>query len=199
MNDIFHKLAKNMTKDFVYYDLDNDDTLAVIKKENYQFDGYTLKSFEDQCEYLTILYNDVKRKRPMLQPYSIEDIVNYEKEHHFTFPPLLRYYLLTISRESILGSYPIIIEFDPNLKSQTEITDDEILNEFMEERDDDTNLNGTLQIVENGCDFNAYVIVKGKGEGYVLEWDHMEGYYVSSLWKLLRNPNPWVKSINSFT
>jgi hypothetical protein len=129
-------------------------------------------------------------KPPLLPPYSEAEAAAIEAASEFAFPPILRWYLLTVSREmtcskyrETVGCFPSPLEPNRLLKESmhgwfvnVHGTDGQCGDEDREDRDageggetpglDD----GTIQLGHDGCASSYQVVVKGQGIGSILEW-----------------------------
>ncbi len=136
-------------------------------------------------------------RRPLLHPYNEEEVCNMEVIGEFTFPPLMRWYLLNISREIACHSYRQTIEVNYKLNNNTYLTDDILAKKtidhgdiiYINDEDEAYYEQGTIDIGTRGCDHECYLVVKGLAHGMVLEREYDYTEFIS-LFDLLKKPNP---------
>ena len=104
------------------------------------------------------------------EPYTIEEITDFEKAIGERLPEDLRDYLLYVSRELKTYAYPYTFELHPAVQTFV-IPDGKTLVMFDEMYDLTTSANadtvGMLQIGEGGCAFSHWIVVKGKHKGTI--------------------------------
>ncbi len=67
--------------------------------------------FDEQTKNLKAAYSDAAfEKHPLLPPYTLEEVCAMEVKYSFSFPPLLRFYILNISRETSFTNYRTLIQ-----------------------------------------------------------------------------------------
>ncbi len=99
----------------------------------------------------------------LIEPYSEEEIQEYESKYKIKLPPNFRNYLINISRETI-GSYIWTVELNKPYE--------------MDFRGESVHF---IKTHENGCTCDYYICIKGKYYGYMCRWDG--DFEVESYWK----------------
>ena len=133
--------------------------------------------YEDRKKIYCINNNNNYSK--LADPYTEEEILNFENENDLKIPNELRTYLINISRESI-ALYPYIIKLDvfdvflekngyePNYQDLDELN---IIDhdKIMIERGCTKNYFMTINY--SGCDYSEFLCVKGPHYNYVFNYD----------------------------
>lgn len=142
---------------------------------------------ERQALYIRERYNEIGKNKKtgchyppgvslragddLLPPYSLEEVVAFEKKIGRRLPAGFRTYLLYVSRETCHAMYRTFI----NLTAEVEGDHDGRLQRMSvediiaEDRDFSDVYNGTLLIGQDGCIFDHHMVVRGDYEGLVFE------------------------------
>ena len=82
---------------FPFDDVD-EETLGKLQRI-----GSSHLDFEQQCINLQRAYSPLFfQDAPLLPPYAETEVVAWETQYGFGFPPLLRFYMLSISRKLLI-------------------------------------------------------------------------------------------------
>jgi len=148
------------------------------------------------ADHMEDVYATTKFVTPLDPPYTLAEVEDFERENDTTIPALLRYYILSISRETACDSCRITIDLTTrNIESNKIPVTKDNLGFYEFEIDDWRDLQGTLDFSDGGCAFFSNVIVKGEGHGYVLSYRDDNSFSVKPLWKCLLEPYRFSKKI----
>ena len=167
-----------------------------------------MDDIEAQMPRLLARYREYRNWwRPLRRPYSEAEAAAIEAAGEFAFPPLLRWYLLTVSRETTCSKYRKTVGCSSPLKPNRLLkesmdgcfvhvdgTDGQCGDAFTDSEDEECEdgdagdggerpslTDGTLELGHDGCGSSYRVVVKGRGRGSVLEWmDFCDCYRVDS-------------------
>lgn len=139
------------------------------------------------------VYASTPFKTPLAPPYSRAEVEEFESDNHTTLPPLLRHYLLHISRQTACNDFRVTIDLSQrNLEANRVVTPDIVKQGLVY---DDDAFAGSLVLSDGGralYDRGFNVIVKGEGSGHVISHagcDARGGMRVDPLWEHLLTPN----------
>lgn len=136
------------------------DLLKTYYTKKKQTWAMTKSYYKDKPEWGTLHgYN-------LQDSYPESEVIEFESKYNISLESSLRTYLTKVSRETFAGYYPCTI--DLYLEGICNIPEDKELveNEYDEDKDF---LEGMMQIGNNGCTDNTYIVVKGKGVGRLWE------------------------------
>ena len=152
-----------------------------------------MDDLEAQKAQLVPRYRDCRSwQRPLQPPYSEEEVAALEAVGEFDFPPLLRWYLLTVSRETACSGYRRTVRCSTPLRANVvlkesmdgryldgvdDVAADEDRGEGSESDDGPSLDDGTITLGCDGCSSGHAVVVKGLGRGSMLDY-RGEGYRV---------------------
>ena len=170
---------------------------------------------EAQKAHLLGLYRTCRVwQRPLLPPYSEEEVAAIEAVGEFDFPQLLRWYMLTVSRETACCGYRRTVGCSRPLRANRIVKESmdgkyDYDDDFYAEEDAEEDAgegcdeggdadegpwlhDGTLEL---GCDGSSSydVVVKGRGRGSMLESDSDScrvGYGPDALFDRLKRVRP---------
>jgi hypothetical protein len=105
----------------------------------------------------------------LAEPYSDDEIYQYEQRNGFKIPRDLKHYLKKVSREIYVDGYPTIVKLEENPGTCVIPDGTNYLRETYDDNDndDDCNCSGMILLSMNGCTFNDYIVINGNGAGYV--------------------------------
>jgi hypothetical protein len=138
-------------------------------------------SFEEQTANLKAAYSDPAfAVHPLLPPYTSEEVSAMETTYSISFPPLFRYYIENISRETSFTFYRCLVqpkECNPQPHVFESVANFELREIPREVKIDGENkelLAWSCHIAENGCQYDETVWFVGRLRGCVQlsEEDH---------------------------
>jgi hypothetical protein len=139
------------------------------------------------ADHMLDIYKTLTFDPPLLAPYTIDEITKFENSG-IILPPLLRIYLLQISRETVCNTYRVTINLtiDKEIMSPNTAVNQYNSSQTIEESPDC--LDGTLYLSTSGSGYNDYLIVNGFCPGAVMSFNGQDAYVVNPLWRHLLNP-----------
>ena len=190
---------------------DHPEIACVLHTGNMQFRCRVAADENDLtvlAQHMLDTYETLKFVPSLLPPYAETDVAAFEAACGSPLPPLLRIYLLKISRETSCDSYRVTINLTCDasracMRTNTFVTPAEVLEgyaskleEAMFANDDpeddpeeyDDPEDGTLYFSTGGCAFSSYIIVKGVCAGTVMRFDGLGAYELKPLWERLLDP-----------
>lgn len=96
--------------------------------------------------------------------YSGTEIEQFETRHNIVLPVQFRQYLLNVSRELFVGSYPVEIRLGSEDFGSCKIADGV---DYQEEEDDIDFEDGMIMIGNDGCTEVTNLVIKGKHVGSI--------------------------------
>lgn len=165
-------------------DIFTDDEQLEIK-EFYTNKKHTFaNTLEPEC-YSSRKLNGESFGYTLALPYLEQEIIDFEIKHGIKLDPNLRLYLLNVSRELFVASYPSI--FDLEIESPCTIPEHETMwnegdchihgeygnaNNTDNCTDDCSNMfDGMVNIGTYGCTFDDFIVVKGNNIGSIWNSD----------------------------
>jgi hypothetical protein len=141
------------------------------------------------------LYASIDFEPPLEPPYAEADLARFEARAETQLPPLLRHYLLHVSREFSCDGCRSTLDLEEDdgvMEPNAAVTEDALLRGCIFEDDEGScdETAGTLYLSTNERGMCSLVVVKGEGCGTVMEYDGDATYDLEPLWKRLMEPRP---------
>lgn len=112
--DIFQDMAKNAseTKNETVLRMSDDGFLLVVSHREGGNYSCQAMDFASQCIFMDHVYAAAKYEPALLKPYNSVEVDAYESKYGVSLPPLLRYYLIHVSRESCCDPIRTIVDLE---------------------------------------------------------------------------------------
>ena len=139
--------------------------------------------FQQQIENIKAAYSDVVFKNhPLLPPYKLEEVYAMEDKYSFSFPPLLRFYILNISRETSFSTFRSLVQ--PEMCYPW-------YNKTRGDRGDKRTM-GTwsCHVADNGREVGETIWFSGRLRGFVQFADDVDSPHMGTLYDRMILANP---------
>ena len=148
--------------------------------------------FDEQIKNLKAAYSDPAfEKHPLLPPYSSEEISAMEAKYSISFPPLLRYYIENISRETSFTFYRSLVQ--PRDFDLWYRVNEMTLDEHYEAKGKQRALEPPTwycHVAQHGCGYDETIWFSGRLRGFVQFAEDMYYPHIRTLYERMIESDP---------